>query len=78
MTREDVFAGLKEVLAMVKPKLDLSKLTTNDNLITDLMIDSLSLMMLSLAIENKWGIVIASDAHFDTVNDVIDYVCANS
>lgn len=77
MTKEEVFAGLKEVLSMIKPKMDLSKVKVEDNLVTDLMIDSLSMLLLSLAIENKWGIQIDSNVKFICVNDVIDYVCAN-
>lgn len=77
MSQEEVFAGLKEVLSMVKPKMDVSKIKIEDNLITDLMIDSLSMLLLSLATENKWGIQIGSDVQFVTVKNVVDYVCAN-
>lgn len=42
MTREEILAGLKEVMALVKPKLDLSGMTEDANLVTDLGIDSLN------------------------------------
>ena len=74
MTREEVFEGLKEILSMVKPKADLSKISDNDNLITDLAIDSLSMLLMSLAIENKFGIQIDAKQQFLTVKDVVDYV----
>lgn len=77
MTQQEVFEGLKEVLAMVKPKTDLSKVEIGNNLITDLGIDSLTMLLLSIAVEGKWGIEIDSKVHFVTVGDVIDYVCAN-
>ncbi|MBP5210821.1 MAG: hypothetical protein J6Z27_03165 [Bacteroidales bacterium] len=74
MTREEVFEGLKEILSMVKPKADLSKISDSDNLITDLAIDSLSMLLMSLAIENKFGIQIDAKQQFLTVKDVVDYV----
>lgn len=77
MTKEEVFSGLKEVFAMVKPKMDLSNIKVEDNLVVDLRVDSLSMLLLSLAIENKWGIQIDQNVQFVTVENVIDYVCAN-
>lgn len=77
MSHEEVFEGLKEILTMVKPKLDLSKVKIEDKLITDLGIDSLSMLLLSLAIEKKWGIQIDTKVQFVTVENVIDYVCTN-
>ena len=74
MTREEVFEGLKEILSMVKPKADLSKISDSDNLITDLAIDSLSMLLMSLAIEKKIGIQIDAKQKFLTVKDVVDYV----
>ncbi|MBQ7222561.1 MAG: hypothetical protein IJS02_03730 [Bacteroidales bacterium] len=74
MSRTEVYDGLKEILSMVKPKTDLSKITEEDNLITDLAIDSLSMLLMSLAIENKFGIQIDEKQQFLTVKDVVDYV----
>lgn len=77
MTEEQIFNGLKEILAMVKPKMDLSKISMDDKLVTTLYIDSLSMLLLSLAIETKFGVQIQSDAKFETVKDVVDYVRTN-
>lgn len=77
MSQEEVFAGLKDILAMVKPKMNLSNIQVTDNLVTDLMIDSLSLLLLSLAIERRWNIRIDSNVRFVTVQNIIDYVCTN-
>lgn len=74
MTREEILAGLKEVMALVKPKLDLSGMTEDANLVTDLGIDSLSMLLLSLGIENKFGFQFSTQKPFQTVAEVIDYI----
>ena len=50
MSREEILAGLKEVLAVIRPKADQSAITYDTKLVSDLGIDSLSMMFLSLAI----------------------------
>ena len=67
MTREEIMSGLKEVMALVKPKLDLSTISEESDLITDLGVDSLSMLMLSLGIENKFGIQLTAQKPFSRV-----------
>lgn len=75
MTKETVFDGLKEILSGVKPKLDQSSINFQSRLVGDLGIDSLSMLLLSLAAENKFGIQFDPAAPaFDTVGDVCDYI----
>lgn len=74
MTREEIMAGLKEVMALVKPKLDLSIIGEESNLISDLGVDSLSMLMLSLGVENKFGIQFPTQKPFSTVAEVIDCI----
>ena len=50
MTKEEILAGLKEVITVVKPKLDIDTVSMDSQLTTDLGIDSLSMMLVSLAI----------------------------
>ncbi len=77
MTREEVFEGLKEIFTGVKPNLDLSKVTLDSQLVSELGIDSLSMLLLSLAAENKFQMQFASDtAPFETVGQVCDYIIA--
>jgi acyl carrier protein len=54
MTREEVFEGLKEVLSVIRPKTDLSKVNYDTELVRELGIDSLSMMLLALASEEKF------------------------
>lgn len=74
MDRLEVFEGLKESLRLVKPSLDLSKVSENTQLISDIGLDSLTIMLLSLAIENKFKMKFEGALKFNTVGEVIDYV----
>ena len=75
MTREQVFEGLKEILASVKPKLEASTIGYESRLVNDLGIDSLSMLLLSLAAENKFHMQFApEESHFQTVGEVCDYI----
>lgn len=73
MTKEEVLAGLKDVFKIVRPKLDPEKIQLESDLIHDLGIDSLSLMLLALASEEKFDIKFESN-RFETVNDVCEYI----
>lgn len=74
MTREEIMAGLKEVLAMVKPKLDQSAITEDASVVRDLGIDSLSMLLMSLGIETKFGFHLQTQKPFEKVSEVIDYI----
>ena len=77
MTREEVFEGLKEILTNIRPNTDLSKAGFETELVRELGVDSLTMLILSLAAEEKFGM------HFPdgvpapfTVGDVCDAVLA--
>ena len=75
MTREEVFEGLKEIIAAVRPSLDLTNVSFDSKLVSDLGIDSLSMLLLSLATEHKFNIRFENDTKpFETVGEVCDYV----
>ena len=77
MTREEVFEGLKEILSNVKPALDLSNVGFDSRLVNDLGIDSLSMLLLSLAAEHKFNMQFRTDAApFETVGQVCDCIVA--
>ncbi len=65
---------LKEILQLIKPSLDLSSVNENTQLISDIGLDSLTIMLLSLAIENKYKIKFEGALKFNTVGDVMDYI----
>ena len=78
MTKEEVFAGLQEIIASVKPKLDLSSVTYDSRLVSDMGIDSLTMLLLSLAVEHKFNMRFETDKPFETVGEVCDYVVAHT
>ena len=54
MTQEQVLDGLKEVLTVLRPHTDLTQVNNDTELVRDLGIDSLTMMLLSLAVEEKF------------------------
>lgn len=77
MTEIQIFEKLKEILSNIKPKLDLSKVGMDDTLVNDLRIDSLTMLMLSLAVEKEFGVNVTAEERFVTVRDVVEYVGRN-
>jgi len=75
MTKEKVFEDLKEIITAVRPSVDVSTVSLESTLLGDLGIDSLSMLLLSLATENKFNIRFeGNNEPFNTVGDVCDYV----
>ncbi|MBO7396578.1 MAG: hypothetical protein J6T89_00790 [Bacteroidales bacterium] len=75
MTPEQVFEGLKEVLSVVRPNTDMSSVGPDTQLVRDLGIDSLSMMLVSLAVEEKFQMRFDTSAPAPTtVGEVIDAV----
>ena len=54
MTKQEVFDGLKEVLTVLRPHTDLTDVSFDTELVRGLGIDSLTMMLLSLAVEEKF------------------------
>ena len=78
MQREDILEEIKEILKLIKPSMDLSKVTEESQLVRDVGLDSLTILLLSLAIENKFGFKFDGNPKFTTVGEVLDYIGANS
>ena len=74
MTKEEILEGLKEVISGIKPKLDLTNVTMDSSLSTELGIDSLSMLLMSLAIENKFDFQFSTQEIFRTVGQVVDCI----
>ncbi|MBR1575805.1 MAG: hypothetical protein IJ654_05070 [Bacteroidales bacterium] len=75
MTRQEVFDGLKEVIAVLRPATDLSEVSFDTELVRGLGIDSLSMIMLSLATEEKFQMRFPDgEAAPTTVGEVCDAV----
>ena len=77
MTREEVFEGLKEILTNLRPATDLSNANFDTELVRELGVDSLTLMVLSLAVEDKFQMRFPDGAKAPvTVGEICDAVLA--
>ncbi|MBR1513446.1 MAG: hypothetical protein IJ622_04055 [Bacteroidales bacterium] len=74
MQRETILDGLKEILKVIKPSMDLDLVTDESQLVRDLGLDSLTILLLSLAIETKFQFKFEGTPKFTTVGEVLDYV----
>ena len=60
------------------PDKDLSGATEDSRLIEDLGMDSIGMMMLSMSIEDEFGVTFDAPVTFKTVKDVLDYLEKNA
>ena len=65
---------LKEILERIAPEVDVNTITEKTKLVDDLGFDSMSMMLLSLEIEEAFGFRFEETVRFDTIGDVIKYV----
>lgn len=78
MEREKIFDELKEILKLIKPSADFSKINEDSQLVRDVGLDSLTILLLSLAIENKFGFKFEGNPKFNTVGEVIEFISSNT
>ena len=69
MEKEAIFKELKEILALIKPSMDLSSISEDSQLVRDVGLDSLTILLLSLAVENKFGFKFEGTPKFETVGE---------
>jgi acyl carrier protein len=78
MQRETIFEEMKEILKQIKPAADFNNINDDSQLVRDVGLDSLTILLLSLAIENKFGFKFEGNPKFSTVGEVLDYISANT
>ncbi|MBQ9509368.1 MAG: acyl carrier protein [Bacteroidales bacterium] len=78
MKREATLNELKEILILIKPSMNLSSVTEDSQLVRDVGLDSLTILLLSLDVENKFGFKFEGTPKFETVGEVIDYISAHA
>lgn len=56
--------------------IDVSKVQSDTNIVTDLNADSLDIVEMLMLVEEEWGIVVDDDdmRKFSTVQSVVDYI----
>ena len=69
-----MFERLLKLMEQNMPDTDFSNATPESRLLEDLGIDSIGLMMLSMAIEDEFGVRFNEPVPFQTVQDVLDYL----
>ena len=69
-----IMEKLKAVLHKVNPDFDISTLSEETSLNTDLGMDSLAMMLVSLEIEDAFGFRFSEPVDFKTVGDVVRYL----
>ena len=74
MTRENIFTELKTIFKQIKPNVDMDTLTQETRLIEDLGLDSLTILLLSFAIEKKFEFKFDGTPKFSSVGEVMDYI----
>lgn len=74
MSPEEYIPVLKEILQKINPKIDLTNVNMDTPLATELGINSLSMLFLALAIEDKLQIRFENKEPFVTVGDVCNYI----
>ena len=78
MEREKIFDELKDILKQIKPSADFTNINEDSQLVRDVGLDSLTILLLSLAIEHKFGFKFEGNPKFTTVGEVIDFISANT
>lgn len=74
MNRENILTELKTIFKQIKPNLDLDTVTPQTRLIEDLGLDSLTILLLSFAIEKKFEFKFEGTPKFASVEEVMDYI----
>lgn len=74
MNNQEILSSLREIFSKIKPSLDVTTVTEDTALVSDLGLDSLTILLLSLAIETSFGIKFEGTPRFEKVGDVIGYI----
>lgn len=69
------------LLQLIKQYLPEDKIATarpSSRLLADLGMDSIGMLMLSMALEEEFGVSFNGPVHFETVQDVLDFLDKNA
>ena len=74
MTQENILNELKTIFKQINPKIDVAAVTPETRLVEDLGLDSLTILLLSFAIEKQFEIKFEGTPTFVTVQEVVEYI----
>lgn len=69
-----IFDKLLEIFSNVIPEVDTETITKDSTLFEDLGLNSLTMMLLAVSVEDEFGIKFDEVGELNTVNDVCDYI----
>jgi len=69
-----MYERLLKIIKANVPNLDVSKVTEDSLLVEDLGMDSIAMLMMSMSIEDEFGITFDDLVVFKTVKDVLNYL----
>lgn len=69
-----VFEQLKSVITQSVPEIDIEAVTLESSLKNDLGLDSLSMMMIAMLIEEEFNFTFDGSIAFETVGDLCKYI----
>lgn len=72
-----IFDKLLEIFGNIIPEVDPAEISLSSNLLEDLGLNSLTMMLLAVSIEDEYGIKFEDGVVLDTVEDVCDYIADN-
>lgn len=78
MTQENILDELKAIFKQISPKMDTDAITPDTRLVEDLGLDSLSILLMSFAIEKRFEFKFDSVQRFATVDEVIEYIASHT
>lgn len=71
------FERLIEILRQVVPSVDPANITEDSSLTADLGLNSLTIMLLAMSIEDRFGFEFDETAAFEKVSDVLAYIASH-
>ncbi len=74
MDTQEIINLLSEVITTVKPDMDLSGVGPQSRLKEDMGLDSLNMILIAMAIENKFSIHFRPTGNLLTVDDICKYI----
>ena len=69
-----IIDDLKLIVKKTAPKVNVDNMTEDSRLLEDLRLDSLSVLMMSMGVEEFYGITLEEFVPFKTVKDVVEYL----
>ncbi len=74
MTQEYILNELKTIFKQINPNLDVDAVTLDTRLVEDLGLDSLTILLMSFAIEKNFEIKFSGAPKFAAVGEVVEYI----